>query len=141
MMMLDSGTISPRASSCSTGNLPIGHNFNSAARSAGLERSTEFGLNGVSFSYSAISAFQQNDASGWKCSVSDMGTPDDCWPRAARQQDETEAGYSTLHADYFLGEPPSCRRPSPRHFRCALLRRLEHRRRQYRVNMQRRCTA
>ena len=75
MMMLDSGTVSSRASSRSTGNLPIGHSFNSAARSAGLPRSTEFGVNGVSFSYSAISAFQQNDASGWKCSVSDMELP------------------------------------------------------------------
>ena len=32
------------------------------------------GVNGVSFSYSAISTFQQNDDSGWKCSVSDIGT-------------------------------------------------------------------
>jgi hypothetical protein len=26
----------------------------------------------MSFSYSAINAFQQYEASGWKCSVSDM---------------------------------------------------------------------
>src|SRR5439155_4217732 len=84
----------------------IPHNFTSAARSAGLPRSTRFGVNGMSFSYSAISAFlelqppaqphrcvavecpirfadgaylevvrpsdQQYEASGWKCSVSDM---------------------------------------------------------------------
>ena len=71
-MMLDSGTVSFRASSRSTGNLPIPHSFTSAARSAGLPRSTRFGVNGMSFSYSAISAFQQYEASGWKCSVSDM---------------------------------------------------------------------
>ena len=64
MMMLDSGTVWPRASSRSTGNLPIGHSFSSAARSASLPRSTMFGTNGVSFSYRAISAFQQNDDSG-----------------------------------------------------------------------------
>ena len=75
MMMLDSGTVWSRASSRSTGNLPIGQSFKSAARSASLPRSTRFGANGVSFSYRAISAFQQNEASGWKCSVSDIGTP------------------------------------------------------------------
>src|SRR5437879_13218783 len=72
MMMLDSGTVSFRAPSRSTGNLPIPHSFTNAARSAGLPRSTRFGVNGMSFSYSAISAFQQYEASGWKCSVSDM---------------------------------------------------------------------
>src|SRR2546430_15239536 len=71
-MMLDSGTVSLRASSRSTGNLPTPHSFTSAARSAGLPRSTRFGVNGMSFSYSAISCFQQNDASGGKCRVSDM---------------------------------------------------------------------
>ena len=30
------------------------------------------GVNGVPFSYSAISALWQNDDSGWKYSVSDM---------------------------------------------------------------------
>ena len=75
MMMLDSGTISFRASSCSTGNLPIPHSFTNAARASGLPRSTRYGVNGMSFSYSAISAFQQNEDSGWKCSVSDMETP------------------------------------------------------------------
>jgi hypothetical protein len=75
MMMLDFGTVSPRTSSRSTGNLPIGHSFSSAARSVASPRLTEFGVNGMSFSYNAISAFQQNDASGWKCSVSDMRAP------------------------------------------------------------------
>jgi hypothetical protein len=72
MMTLDSGTVRPRASSRSTGNLPIGHSFSNAARSFSSPRSTKFGTNGVPFSYSAISAFQQNDDNGWKCSVSDM---------------------------------------------------------------------
>src|ERR1700730_19106056 len=75
MMMLVSGIVSPRASSRSTGNLPIPHSLSSAARSTGSPRLTEFGVNGMSFSYSAISAFQQNDDKGWKCSVSDMETP------------------------------------------------------------------
>jgi hypothetical protein len=64
MMTLDSGTVRSRASSRSTGNLPIGHSFKSAARSASSPRSTKFGTNGVAFSCSAISAFQQYDASG-----------------------------------------------------------------------------
>ena len=75
MMVLDSGTVWSRAASRSTGNLPIGDSFNSAARSAVLPRSTMFGANGVSFSYKAINAFQQNDAKGWKCSVSDIRSP------------------------------------------------------------------
>ncbi len=50
MMTLDSGTVWSRASSRSTGNFPIGDNFSSAARSAGLRRSTELAVNGVSFS-------------------------------------------------------------------------------------------
>src|SRR5215212_9363492 len=74
MMMLDSGTVSFRASSRSTGNFPTPHSFASAARSPALPRSTRFGVNAMSFSYSAISAFQQYDASGWKCRVSDMGS-------------------------------------------------------------------
>ena len=65
MMMLVSGMTRSLASSRSTGNLPIGHSFNSAARSSALPRSTVTGVNGVSFSYSAISTFQQNDDSGW----------------------------------------------------------------------------
>jgi hypothetical protein len=64
MMMLDSGMTRSFASSRSTGNLPTGHSFSSAARSAASPRSTSCGVNGVSFSYSAISTFQQNDASG-----------------------------------------------------------------------------
>src|SRR5258708_3157350 len=86
MMMLDSGIVCSRVSSRSTGNLPIGHSFNSAARSAALPRSTMFGVNGVSFSYKAISAFQQNDAKGWKCSVSDMRVTL-CCKRVARDDD------------------------------------------------------
>jgi hypothetical protein len=66
MMMLDSGMVRSVASSRSTGNLPSGHSFNSAARSVSRERSTETGVNGVPFSYRATSAFQQNDDSGWK---------------------------------------------------------------------------
>ena len=64
MMMLDSGTMRSFALSRSTGNLPIGQIFNSAARSLSLVRSTMTGVNGVSFSYSAISTFQQNEDSG-----------------------------------------------------------------------------
>src|ERR1700704_5707548 len=61
---VDSGTVWFRASSASTGNLPIGHSFNSAARSLSLERSTILGVNDVSFSYSAISTLWQYDARG-----------------------------------------------------------------------------
>ena len=64
MITLDSGTVSPRASSRSTGNLPTGHSLSSAARSAGSPGLIEFGVNVMSFSYSAISAFQQNDDNG-----------------------------------------------------------------------------
>src|ERR1043165_6121766 len=73
MMTVDSATVSPRAASHSTGNFPIGHSLRSAARSPSSIRLTMFGVNGVPFSYSAISALWQNDESGWKCSVSDMG--------------------------------------------------------------------
>ena len=62
---LDSGTVSPRASSRSTGNFPIGQSLRNAARSASSIRLTICGANGVPFSYSAISALWQNDASGW----------------------------------------------------------------------------
>ena len=65
MMMLDSGTMRSFVLSRSTGNFPIGQIFESAARSSSLLRSTSCGANGVSFSYSAISAFQQNEDSGW----------------------------------------------------------------------------
>ena len=64
MMMLDSGMVRSAASSRSTGNLPIGHSFNSAARSVSLAEIDHIGVNGVPFSYRAISAFQQNDDSG-----------------------------------------------------------------------------
>src|SRR3954462_8238379 len=93
-MMLDSGTVSFRASSRSTGNLPIPHSFTSAARSAGLPRSTRFGVNGMSFSYSAISAFQQYEASGWKCSVSDM-------KYLPLYQDDPYSRAPTFEKDYF----------------------------------------
>src|SRR4051812_15791002 len=73
MMMLDSGTVSPRAASSRTGNFPIGHSRASAARSSAFERSTSRGVNGVPFSYSATSAFWQKEESGWKCRVRDMG--------------------------------------------------------------------
>ena len=64
MMTVDSGTVSFRASSRSTGNLPIGQSFNSAARSVSLARSTILGVNGVPFSYSAISTLWQYEAKG-----------------------------------------------------------------------------
>ena len=64
MMMLDSGTVRSRVSSRSTGNLPTGHNFLSASRSVPSPASSKCAVNGVSFSYSAISTFQQNDESG-----------------------------------------------------------------------------
>ena len=75
MMMLNSGTVSPRASSCSTGNLPTGHSARNASRCSASPRSTSFGVNGVPFSYKAISTLWQNEESGWKCSVSDMTHP------------------------------------------------------------------
>ena len=75
MMMVDSGMVCSRVSSCSTGNLPTGHSSNSSARSASLPARSICGVNGVSFSYSAINAFQQNDDSGWKYSFSDKESP------------------------------------------------------------------
>src|ERR1043165_5783008 len=72
MMTLDSGTVSAHASSRSTGNFPIGQSLRSAVRSPSSIRLTMLGVNGVPFSYSAISALWQNEESGWKCSVSDM---------------------------------------------------------------------
>src|ERR1041384_5023880 len=72
MMTLDSGMVSPRASSRSTGNFPIGQSLRSAVRSPSSIRLTMFGVNAVPFSYSAISALWQNEESGWKCSVRDM---------------------------------------------------------------------
>ena len=43
-----------------------------AAASLSSPQIDETDWNGVSFSYSAIRTFWQNEASGWKCSVSDM---------------------------------------------------------------------
>jgi hypothetical protein len=45
-------------------------------------------MNGVSFTYSAINAFQQNEDSGWKCSVSDMETP---WAKSNAPDDKTNS--------------------------------------------------
>ena len=50
MMTLDSGTVAPRCSSRSTGNLPIGQSFSNSARSASLPKSIRRGVNLVSFS-------------------------------------------------------------------------------------------
>ena len=44
-------------------------------RSPSSIRLTICGVNGVSFSYSAISTLWQNDESGWNMSVSDMDYP------------------------------------------------------------------
>ena len=68
----DSGTVSFRASSRSTGNLPIPHSFTSAARWAGLPRSTRLACRRNVVLVQAISAFQADQASGVQCSVSDM---------------------------------------------------------------------
>ena len=86
MITLDSGTVSPRASSRSTGNFPIGQSLRNAVRSPSSIRLTMFGVNGVSFSYSAISTLWQNDESGWKCSVRDMDRiPASCCSFGLRQ--------------------------------------------------------
>ena len=47
MIVLDSGTVSPRAASTSTGNLPIGQ---SLSRSARVVASTVISSKGVAFS-------------------------------------------------------------------------------------------
>src|SRR5215831_7078243 len=73
MMMVDSGTVRSRASSRSTGILPIGHIALKAAALLLFIRSTICDSNGVSFSYSAISTLWQYDASGWKYSLRDIG--------------------------------------------------------------------
>ena len=57
MIVVDSGTT--RAPSASTGNLPTGQIALKAALCSGLPRSTRCGVNGVAFSYSAISALWQ----------------------------------------------------------------------------------
>ena len=62
MMIAEFPGSSSRSSSRSTGNLPVPPHLEYAARSAGSPRLTDFGVElGMSFSYSAISAFQQND--------------------------------------------------------------------------------
>ncbi len=50
MMMLDSGIVRSRASSRSTGILPIGQSFLNAAPDASFAKSTIWGSNGVAFS-------------------------------------------------------------------------------------------
>ena len=64
MMTLVSGIIRLRASSRSTGILPIGQSFRYPRAPVRSSQSTICGSNGVSFSYSAISTFWQNDDSG-----------------------------------------------------------------------------
>lgn len=61
-MMAEAST-TVRSPSCKTGNLPIGHSVFSSAKAA-LPSSSR-NANGVSFSYSAISAFWQKDEKGW----------------------------------------------------------------------------
>ena len=65
MMMLElrNGFV-PRVVAAAPETCRFGHSFTNAAARSGLPRSTSFGVNGVSFSYSAISAFQQNDDNG-----------------------------------------------------------------------------
>ena len=65
MTMVDSATVRSRASSRSTGILAIGQTAWNAARDAASPRSTMIGSNGMPFSYNAMSALWQNDASGW----------------------------------------------------------------------------
>jgi hypothetical protein len=55
MMMLDSFTVQSRAASRNSGNLPIGQSLRNAVRSPSSIRLTICGVNGVSFSYKAIS--------------------------------------------------------------------------------------
>jgi hypothetical protein len=66
MMMVDSATVRLRASSRSTGILAMGQTARKAARDASSPRSTMMGSNGMRFSYKAMSALWQKDASGWK---------------------------------------------------------------------------
>ena len=66
MMIVDSATVRLRASSRSTGILAMGQTARKAAREASSPRSTMMGSNGMRFSYKAMSALWQNDASGWK---------------------------------------------------------------------------
>ena len=57
MIGVDSGTM--RSPSVSTGNLPTGQSFRNGSRLSALCSSTSCGVNGVPFSYSAISALWQ----------------------------------------------------------------------------------
>jgi hypothetical protein len=64
--VLDSATVRSRASSRRTGILAIGQTFLKAVFDASSARSTTIGSNGMPFSYNAMSALWQKDASGWK---------------------------------------------------------------------------
>jgi hypothetical protein len=66
MTMVDSATVRFLVSSRRTGILAMGQTARNAARDASSPRSTMIGSNGMSFSYRAMSALWQNDASGWK---------------------------------------------------------------------------
>jgi hypothetical protein len=66
MMMVDSATMWLRASSRRTGILAMGQTALNAALDCSSSRSTMTGSNGMPPSYKAMSAFWQNDASGWK---------------------------------------------------------------------------
>ena len=65
-MMLVSGTVQSRASSISTGIVPMGQSSKNSRREVSSPKWTMCGSNGVLFSYSAISTFWLNDDSGWK---------------------------------------------------------------------------
>ncbi|MNY03043.1 hypothetical protein D3C86_1356420 [compost metagenome] len=73
MMMLVSGIDSPRALSCSTGILPIGHRSCNWAADVASAKSTRLPVKGVSFSYSATRTLWQNEDRGWKYNVRAMG--------------------------------------------------------------------
>ncbi len=64
MMMLVSGIVRSVLSSRSTGILPTGHTARKRALEPSSIRSTMWPVNGVSFSYRAISTLWQNEASG-----------------------------------------------------------------------------
>ena len=64
--MVDSATVRSRASSRSTGILARGQTAWKAALEVASARSTITGSNGIAFSYKAISALWQKEASGWK---------------------------------------------------------------------------
>ena len=66
MMMVDSATVRLRASSRSTGILAMGQTARKAAREASSRKSTIIRSKAMRFSYKAMSALWQKDASGWK---------------------------------------------------------------------------